>query len=123
MASPSDAKSMDSRIPDEQLISRVEREVVMPKGAGPLSSYDRSYTQVKMDRKDYVLGQMIDHRLTQMFAATGSFPVPPPVRRVLVDEIDLIFDGGCGIINLMYEVGSAAPPKVACNPQGPTGRH
>ena len=109
----------DNRVPDEQLVSRVEVKVVMPKGAGPLASYDRSYTQAKLGDKDYVLGQMIDHRLMQEFAAHGTHPHPPPVRRVLMKEIEPAFDGGCAILTLTYQVGSAEPPKVVCNPEGP----
>lgn len=109
----------DNRIPDAALVSGVEAKVVMPKGAGSLASYDRSYTQAKLEGKDYVLGQMIDHRLVQEFATHGTHPLPPPVRRVLINEIMPAFDGGCAILTLTYEIGSADPPKVVCNPEGP----
>lgn len=109
----------ENRVPDAELISSVEAKVVMPAGAEPLTSYDRAYTQAKVDGKDYILGQMIDHRLMQEFAKHGSHPLPPPVRRVLVNEITPVFDGGCAILTLTFEVGSTEPPKLFCNPPGP----
>lgn len=112
-------KFSDNRVPGVALVSSVEARVAMPKGAGSLASYDRSYTQAKLDGKDYVLGQMIDHRLMQEFAKHGTHPLPPPVRRVLINEIMPAFDGGCAILTLTYEVGSADAPKVVCNPEGP----
>lgn len=108
----------DNRVPDARLVSRVEAQVIMPDGAGPLNSYDRSYTQAKIDGKDYLLGQMIDHTIVQEFASHGH-PLPPPVRRVLIDEIMPAFDGGCAILTLTYEIGSAEKPKLFCNPDGP----
>ena len=50
----------DNRVPDAELISSVEAKVVIPAGAEPLTSYDRAYTQAKVDGKDYILGQMIE---------------------------------------------------------------
>ena len=112
-------KFTDNRVPDVELISHVEKQVVMPEGAGGLPTYDRAYTEAKIDGKDYVLGQMIDHRLSEMFADHGTQPLPPPLRRVLMKDIQPAFDGGCAILMLTYEVGSMVPPKVRCNPAGP----
>jgi hypothetical protein len=112
-------KFTDNRVPDAALVSRAEAKVVMPKGAGALASYDRAYTQAKLEGKDYLLGQMIDHRLMQELAAHRAHDLPPPVRRVLMNEIVPAFDGGCAILTLTYQIDSPEPPKVLCNPEGP----
>lgn len=44
-ALPGDAQFTDNRIPDEKLVNGTEAKIVMPKGAGSLDSYDRTYTE------------------------------------------------------------------------------
>ncbi|MDH7975247.1 hypothetical protein QH494_23935 [Sphingomonas sp. AR_OL41] len=118
-SSQADPVITDNRIPDGAVVAAMEARIVMPTGAEPLEKYDRKYTQARVDGKDMILGQLIDHRLTVEIAHGGHGPLPPPVRRVLMDDIQMVFDGGCGIITVTYELGSSTPPKAFCNPQGP----
>ena len=109
----------NNRVPDVALVSNLEKSIVMPKGAGQLASYNRSYTEAYINGKDTIIGQMIDHGMAEMIAKSQHKPAPPPVRRALMNEIMPAFDGGCGILTVFYEVGANGAPKVVCNPDGP----
>lgn len=109
----------NNRVPDAALISKLESKIVMPPGAGPLSSYVRAYTEGDFNGKDLVIGQMIDRNLAKIIARDQHQPVPPPVRRTLEKEIPPVFDGGCGALIVIYDVAASAAPRVVCNPQGP----
>jgi hypothetical protein len=109
----------DNRVPDAALIAQMEARIVMPQGAGPLESYDRAYTEAKVDGRDFVVGQLIDHRFTKMVAAEHGQPLPPPVQRLLMKDIIPAFDGGCMIVRLRYDVASGRAPEARCNPTGP----
>lgn len=117
--SPERPAITDNRIPDAAMIERMERLIIMPKGAQPLDGYDRSYTQAKIDGRDFVVGQLIDRRFDKMLAEQLTRPVPPPVRRVLFGDMAPAFDGGCMIVRLRYDMTSGGRPQLACNPAGP----
>jgi hypothetical protein len=118
-ATPARPAITDNRVPDAALIARMESRIAMPKGAGPLESYDSSYTEAKIDGRDFVVGQLIDHRFTKMDADQHGRPPPPPVQRVLMKDIVPAFDGGCLIVLLRYDVASGERPQIRCNPPGP----
>lgn len=109
----------DNQIPDAALISKIESEIEMPQGAGPLSSYDRAYTQLKVDGRAMVVGQLIDHRFMQRVSADRNEPPPPPLRRVLEKDLVPAFDGGCLVVGVFYDIEAETKPRAICNPPGP----
>jgi hypothetical protein len=109
----------DSHIPDASLVEMVEARAVMPNGAGPLATFDRTYTQVMLDGQDVLVGQLRDHRMTEEIARAEHRELPPPIRRALIGDMVPAFDGGCGILTLFYEIEANTPPRIVCNPQGP----
>ena len=113
---PPQPRMADNHIPDAALVARVEAAAVMPNGAEPLASYDRAYTQARIDGKDMLLGQLIHHSMMEEIARARHQALPPPIRRVLMGDMVAVFDGGCGILTLIYEVGANRPPRVICNP-------
>lgn len=109
----------DNRIPETELIAKLESRIVMPQGANALGSYNRAYTEATVNGKVMVFGQMIDHDLAGRIARDRHQPAPPPIRRALMKEIQPAFDGGCLIVNVIYEVGADSVSKIFCNPAGP----
>jgi hypothetical protein len=105
----------DNRVPDAELVARVEAAAVMPDGAAPLASYDRIYTRARIDGKDLLLGQLIHHSMMEEIARTQHLALPPPIRRGLMGDMLPVFDGGCGILTLIYEIGANSPPRLSCN--------
>ena len=80
-------------------------------GPSPGTRECSAFGPVSPGDKGYIRRQVVDHKLMQMFAAHGTHPLPPPVRRVPKKEIEPAFDGGCAILTLAYEVGATKPPN------------
>ena len=112
---PAEQNMTDNRVPDATLVARAEAAAVMPNGAGPIASYARTYTQARVDGKDMLFGQFIDRRFMEEFARDHHQASPPPIRRVLFDDMIPAFDGGCAILTLFYEIEANAPPRIVCN--------
>jgi hypothetical protein len=66
-----------------------------------------------------VFGQMIDRTLAEQVARDRRQPPPPRIRRALMKEIQPAFDGGCMIVNVIYDVRADSVAKIFCNPAGP----
>lgn len=116
---PERAHMTNDRVPTEEAIADVEKRIVMPAGAAPLSAYDRIYTEADIDGKDTILGEMLPRAEDVQMAKSEHKPPPAPIRRVRLKEMVPAFDGGCAIILLKYDVSSNAPPRLVCNPPGP----
>ena len=89
----------------QQLMDRIEREVQLPQGAGPLASYARSYAwQQSNDGGRKVLGYYEN--------LTGAAP-----GRRWVTERDFpgIMDGGCGVIRFSYDPATHRFENLSCN--------
>src|SRR5689334_6914802 len=99
----------DNRVPEAALVARAEAAAVMPNGAAPIASYDRIYTRARIDGKDMLLGQLIHHGIMEEIARSQHQALPPPIRRALIGDMLPVFDGGCGILTLVYEIGANSP--------------
>jgi hypothetical protein len=91
------------------IMDRIEREVQLPQGAGPLGTYRRQYAWHE---------EANGKRMTVV--AIYVRPGGTPGREWLENEADLpmIDDGGCGIVTLIYIVGTQRIQTVACNGVG-----
>ncbi len=83
--------------PSEAVIAELEAQVIMPEGAQPLSAYLRTY--YPEDGK--VIGQYTLERRTGI--------------RSLPDLETVWFDGGCGIVNIVYDPGTQIVEHAYCN--------
>ena len=81
------------------LMDKIERQVVMPKGAEPLSRYERYYYR----RGGEVVGIYV-------FGPRASG------RRWVADRKNapLVFDGGCSVVNVVFVVASG-DIRTHCN--------
>ena len=91
-----------------ELMDRIEREVRLPDGAGPLASYARSYAwQQRADG------------FRKVVAVYDSLTGAAPGRRWVAEtEFPLVMDGGCGLISLSYDVAAQRIEHVTCNGEG-----
>jgi hypothetical protein len=94
----------------EALMDRIERDVRLPRGAGPLASYVRSYAwQQRGDGVRKVAAVYVSDGIAQQAKmAPGRHWLAP-------DMLPLIMDGGCAIISLSYDVATQRIEHVTCN--------
>jgi len=101
---PLQGQSMASMLrepsPEERLMSRIEALVVMPTGTSPLHEYTRSYAWAPGKTK-----------VTAIFFRDGLN------KRKWVPEGELpqIFDGGCSVVTVVFDVGLDKIERVGCN--------
>lgn len=87
------------------LMDRIEREIRLPEGAGPLASYARYYAwQQRGDGVRKVVGVYL-----------GLGERTPGRRWVEETDFPLVMDGGCGLVNLSYNVAEQRIEHVTCN--------
>lgn len=89
----------------EELMDRIEREVRLPAGAGPLASYARYYAW--QEREDGV------RKVVAVYVRLSGHP--PGRSWVAENAFPLILDGGCAMITLSYDVAAQRVEHVTCN--------
>jgi hypothetical protein len=100
------APSASNAAEQEAIMDRIERDIRLPDGAGPLAAYARSYAW--QQRGDGV---------RKVVAVYENLTGAPAGRRRWVAETDLplVLDGGCGLISLSYDVATQRIEHVTCN--------
>jgi len=98
-------------LPDAATLRKVEEGLKLPPGAASLASYNRYYSYADRDGRKVVVGLLV---------SAGNFPheaeQPPSVHIVKnEDEMPLIFDGGCSVVNVVIDPLSPQDAKVWCN--------
>lgn len=92
---------------DAALLARIEQQIVMPPGAGPLSDYNRRYSREGHvqggDEPDKVVGLLQRFQGLPRDAAWEDGPV------------DLVMDGGCSVIYLTYDEARDRIEDIRCN--------
>ncbi len=99
---PDKVQTSNSRMENviaDPLLDEIEKKIVMPGGAKHLSHYLRIY--VWSQGRSKILGQ---------YELSDS-----PGRVWLKGEIPSIFDGGCSVINIKFDVRSRLVETVACH--------
>lgn len=84
-------------------MDRIERIVVLPAGAAPLTNYGRYYAWEQ--RTDGV----------RKVLAVYVFERQPQRHWVAQNQLPLIMDGGCAIISVTFDVAAGRIEWVACN--------
>lgn len=85
------------------IMDRIEREVRLPDGAGPLAAYGRYYAW--QDRDDGIS------------KVVAVYQREPDGARHWVPEtrLPLVMDGGCDIVSLSYDVAAERIEYVSCD--------
>lgn len=88
--------------PTPALIAEVEAHLVLPDGAGPLDQYGRYYYgDVKHGRR-VLVGEFVQVS-------------DPGVHIVAPTQAPRILDGGCSVINLVYDMAEKKVTPLFCN--------
>lgn len=82
----------------DRVIDEVEAEVRMPADAGPLTQYRRYY---------YRDGR----RIIGMYRRSTS----PGREWITKEHRKLVFDGGCGVVNLAFSLETHKVISIGCN--------
>lgn len=106
--------------PDLRAISALEAQIRTPAGApepiGPMADYARFYVGVTIGGRRMIRGELVH----------APRECPQPVRDVgvfcayqagihLNEEFPSILDGGCGIVNLLYDPAARRIVWIRCN--------
>ena len=97
-ASPPDANA---------LIARIERQIVLPPGAGPLTSYTRTYSRLDPDRGPARNGMI--------YGVLERISEAPRVARWSEEPVMVPADGGCAVVTLRYRIASGQIEQIGCN--------
>jgi hypothetical protein len=92
-----------------QLMKKVEERVRLPQGAERLEQYARYYA---IDGK-----RVVATYITIVDSANQDYSLPVGQRRWLDNQHNLpvIFDGGCMVVNVVYDAKSSTAPNAFCN--------
>jgi len=93
-------------VTQDALMDRIEREVRLPPGADPLSSYARSYAWHQGKDGTRTVAAYYE-------SLTGDFRGR---RRWTTErEFPLIADGGCGVVTFSYDPATGRFENISCN--------
>lgn len=99
---PSNATSVEIR--EAALANEIESQVAMPKGAGPLKDYSRFYAEAPAGK------------IVGLYIRGGSGDLPAGARRwVRFDALPGIDDGGCSVVNIVFDLATRKVEKAFCN--------
>jgi hypothetical protein len=97
-------------VAQEALMDRIERDVRLPEGAGPLASYVRSYAwQQSGDGVRKVAAVYVGEAIAR------QAKMAPGRHWVALDMLPVIMDGGCAIISLTWDIATQRIEHVGCN--------
>jgi hypothetical protein len=90
--------------PDPALIQRIEKQLVLPPGSKLLEAYTRYYFGTSSGERQ-ILGGTFLHESRE---AGG-------VKIVNQADAPLIFDGGCTVVHLKYDIQDDKTVSIFCN--------
>ncbi len=80
---------------------------LVPTPSGPLKDYERFYAGITQNGHRMIRGELV---------ALGVMPQERgQVHITSEDKFPVVMDGGCGIVNLLYDVESAKVVHIGCN--------
>jgi hypothetical protein len=92
-------------LPTPAAIRVIEANLVLPRGATPLATYDRYYALQSRDGRAVILGHF---RMNE----AGR---PGAVHIVIAKQLPWVLDGGCGFITVEFDAASKRLIDIACN--------
>jgi hypothetical protein len=78
----------------------------MPRGAAPLTQYTRYYTGNVAGTSGLVEGVFLR---TPLYSTRSSINIVSP------ESFPSVFDGGCGVIYMLYDVATEGVISIECN--------
>ncbi len=104
---------------DMDLASLIEASVSLPDDH-QVSEYVRFYADVEKEGVRFVKAVYLDNRLVERHGARDgglaiNYPGEGQIRIVQENQFPLITDGGCSIVNILYDVSRAEFEHVYCN--------
>src|SRR5260221_8208949 len=87
--------------PNPAQVARVERVVVLPRGASPLGRYARYYSLETVDGRAVIVGYYLLGE-----AEPGIHYGNSPVT---------VMDGGCGVVTVVFDLRSNTVSSAYCN--------
>lgn len=113
-------------------MDEIERSIVLPQGAQPLSTYARTYKFVAPGRVegfyftpedrldgDFCAGTKAGGRTNGqvLLACNPPWGLGRGQRRWVDDDVHLpaVSDGGCYFISIEYDLRNGSPPAARCN--------
>jgi hypothetical protein len=78
---------------------------MVPSPSGPLKDYARYYAGIVQNGHRMIRGELVAFDARQR----GS------VHITSVDKFPVIMDGGCGVVNLLYDVETGKIISIGCN--------
>lgn len=91
-----------NQAPTMQVMADLERALILPKGAYPLSKYTRHYAAVNRGGRTMVRGVLVG----------GPSKV---VIETVKSDLPVIMDGGCDVVNVLYDTKMHKIVNVFCN--------
>jgi len=91
--------------PSASAIAALEGQLKLPKGAWPLSGYDRYYTGTWVSGRRMIKGVLYIEHANQH----GK------VRIVTEQELPVIMDGGCSVVTVFFDVATNRVAGTFCN--------
>ena len=90
--------------PDQHILTRLESSIKLPADAKPLTSYARYYAGASERGRRVVRGVLVQRSDKK-----------PGVSVVAPSDLPEIYDGGCGVIDLAYDVASEQIVSLECH--------
>ena len=88
--------------PSYASIAKIESDLRLPRGARPLNEYTRYYSPDAKRGRHAVIGVLV---------AGGD----RAIHIVSHSDLPQILDGGCGVIDLFYDMDNAESMQISCN--------
>lgn len=87
-------------------VRAIERQVVMPRGAAPISSYRRFYARTRIGGRDAIMGVFLIKSAYGQHDAAAATPVPGVADAFVTeaDEVPQIADGGCAEVTIYFDL-------------------
>jgi hypothetical protein len=95
---------------DAMLVARIEGEVVMPKGARPLSAYRRFYAVTELQQTPVVRGVYVAGASAELVVRFAD-PVPGVSGAYAMRagrDVPTIVGGGCSIVETVFDLETMA---------------
>ncbi len=93
--------------PDRTTVTKIEQSLVMPKGAQkPLEAYGRYYAGITQDGRRAIHGVFVLPQISDK---------SPGIYIVAERELPGVDDGGCGVIELFYDMAEDSLTSLQCN--------
>lgn len=110
------AQGQAASMPSRAAAMQIEKLVRMPAGSQPLQSYARYYEFVELTRDNSALGAKAgDTVIAGTFVLADKPDHKPGIHPVPAGSAPQIFDGGCSVVNLLYNPRTQRMTEPFCN--------